>query len=450
VLIFGQRFVTRAFIWCSRRPYTVGLMRAKESGLARKWPEKGPLPEPSVPMTSHQSFENDLAESKGDTCSMTTPLTRAGRRQGGQPRRLLAIAASSLIASAALAATSGGAASALTAYRTAARAHASVQLTEDGSSLLYPLYVQWAKGYAKSHHGFSSTSGADGSGAGISDAENGTTDFGASDAYLPPGTNKQYPTLENIPTAISAQMINYNIPGMSKVHLKLNGQIIARMYEGKITYWNSKAIKKLNPKVRLPHLKVVTVHRSDSSGDSFLFTSYLAFSDKQSFAGQQGPSTAPSFPAVPGAIAAKGNSGMVAACAQAKGCIAYIGNSYHKDITADGLGIAALENKSHNFELPNLKGVEAEAAGFPKVPANGAISLIYGKAKYGYPIINYEYIIVKKNQPSTALASTERSFLYWCINHKDGNSTHYLDAVLFKPLPNAAEKVAHNLISKIH
>lgn len=406
---------------------------------------------------------------------MTTPLRRAARRLlGARPTRVLAITGTGLVISAVLAAAGGGIASAslsghpakTVATKTTSRAatgalaarysrlglvpHAAVQLTEDGSSLLYPLYQAWAAGYAKSHPGFSSTSGADGSGTGIADAENGTTDFGASDAYLPPGTYTEYPTIENIPTAISAQMINYNVPGLNTRHLKLDGPVVAQMYEGKIRNWDNKAIKKLNPGVKLPNLKVVPVHRSDSSGDSFLFSSYLAYSDPSSFAGEQGPSTLPTFPSVPGELAAKGNSGMVAACASAKGCVAYIGVSYHKDIASDHLGMALLKNKAGNFELPFAKAIEAEAASFPKVPANGAVSLIFGTAKDGYPIINYEYIVLKTNQSSSLVASTMKAFLSWCINPKDGNSTSYLGKVGFKPLPSAAEQVATKLISKIH
>ncbi len=379
---------------------------------------------------------------------MNAPSMRQATRRllARRPKRLLLSLGSGLVATAALAGTVGAAPASASLRVTH---HSAVQLTEDGSSLLYPLYQAWAAGYGKSHPGFSSTSGADGSGTGIADAENGTTNFGASDAYLPPGTYRQYPTIENIPMAISAQMINYNVPGLNKDKLKLNGPVLAQMYEGKIRNWDAKAIRRLNPGVKLPNLRVVPIHRSDSSGDSFLFSSYLAFSDHGSFAGRQGPSTLPSFPAVEGELAAKGNSGMVAACAGAKGCVAYIGVSYHQDIANDHLGMALLENRSGRFEPPYLKQIEAEAASFPRVPANGSISLIYGPAKNGYPIINYEYIVVRKNQPSAGLAATMRAFLSWCINPKHGNSTAYLDKVRFKPLPAAAERVASKLISKI-
>lgn len=324
-----------------------------------------------------------------------------------------------------------------------------LSLTEDGSSLLYPLYQAWVTGFAKVDTSFSSTSGADGSGTGISDAESGTTNFGASDAYLPPGTTSQYPTIENIPVAISAQMINYNVPGLSGTHLKLTGTIIADMYEGKITNWDDSAIKKLNPGANLPSLPVVPVHRTDSSGDSFLFTSFLADSDGSSFAAKQGPSTAPTFPSVTGGLGAVGNSGMVASCGATKGCIAYIGISYKSDTQKANLGEAMLQNKSGNYELPTASTIKAEAASYTNVPADGTLSLIYGPGTDGYPIINFEYIILKTNQPSSTTAQGIKAFLAWAMDPKDGSSPTYLNAVNFQPLPSGALSVALTLLKKV-
>jgi phosphate transport system substrate-binding protein len=341
--------------------------------------------------------------------------------------------------------------SSLTAQLAALEKPASgkVSLTEDGSSLLYPLYQSWVSAYAKAHSGFSSTSGADGSGTGIADAESGTTVLGASDAYLPPGTSSTYPTLENIPVAISAQMINYNVRGLGGTHLKLNGKVLAGMYDGTITNWDSAPVKSLNPGVKLPNLKVVPVHRSDSSGDSFLFTSYLAYSDPASFAGKQGPSTSPTFPSVSGALAAKGNSGMVATCGATPGCVAYIGISYKADTTKANLGEAMLQNKSGSYELPTASTIQAEAASFSNVPANGAVSLIYGPASTGYPIINFEYIVVKTNQSSTQVATGLKAFLAWAMDPTQGNSASYLGAVNFQPLSANGLKVAVSLLKKI-
>ncbi len=121
------------------------------------------------------------------------------------------------------------------------------------------------------------TTGGTGSGTGITDAATGTVNMGASDAYLSSANLQQYPGLLNIALAISAQQINYNVPGVK--NLNLNGTVLAQIYAGKITNWNDPAIKKLNPGVSLPNLKIIPLHRAESSGDTFLFTSYMNAQD---------------------------------------------------------------------------------------------------------------------------------------------------------------------------
>ncbi|HZU80838.1 MAG TPA: phosphate ABC transporter substrate-binding protein PstS [Acidimicrobiales bacterium] len=323
----------------------------------------------------------------------------------------------------------------------------SVALQETGSSLLYPLFNLWTAAIQKGWPIVSITTAATGSGTGISDAANGTVNIGASDAYLSPAQVQQSPGLENIPLAISAQQINYNVPGVTG-HLKLDAATLAGMYTGKITNWNDAAIAALNPGVTLPNLPVVTVHRSDGSGDTFLFTSFLYAADPTGWT--VAPGTTVAFPNIPGAVAAQGNGGMVTACKSNPGCVAYIGVSYLNQAVAAGLGYAELKNKSGNFELPTQAAVSAEAAGFAsKTPANGAVSMIYGPATDGYPIVNYEYAIVPTHQPSTTAAQAVKAVLAWAVDPNNGNAPTYLDQVGFVALPTQVQDIAAKLISKI-
>ena len=102
--------------------------------------------------------------------------------------------------------------------------------------------------------------------------------------------------------------------------------------------------------------------------------------------------TTVSWPNVSGALAETGNSGMVAGCKATPGCVAYVGISYLTQVLQAGAGYAELQNASGQYVLPSQGSIAAEAASFAgKTPANGTISLIYGPAKQGYPIINYEY-----------------------------------------------------------
>lgn len=327
---------------------------------------------------------------------------------------------------------------------------ASLTLSETGSTLLYPLFQQWASAYHAKYPNISITPQGTGSGTGISQAEAGTVDIGASDAYLPPSAFAAHPGIENIPLAISAQQVNYNLPGLAAgTHLKLNGSILAQMYTGKITTWSDPAIQKLNPGVKLPNLKVVPLHRSDGSGDTFLFTTYMSKSDPSVWTGGFGTSV--TWPSVAGALAANGNGGMVTTCAATPGCVAYIGISFLAQTQSKGLGEAMLENQAGNYLLPTPTTIKAEAAGYAsKTPANEAISLVYGPASNGYPIINYEYAIVSANQSSPTTAAAVRALLYWALDSAGGSTSSLLSSVNFQALPPQVVKLSDSQIAKIH
>jgi len=318
-------------------------------------------------------------------------------------------------------------------------------ISETGSTLLYPLFNLWVPGYNETYPRVTIQTAGTGSGTGITDATNGTVEVGASDAYLSTTEKQATPQLEDIPLAISAQEIYYHVTGVT-AHLKLTGRLIAEIYEGKVTNWRTAAIAKLNPGIKLPTLKIDPLHRSDGSGDTFMFTTYMSDSTK-TWATKVGYNTSVTWPTAPGELAEDGNSGMVAGCKTTPGCIAYIGISYQTQSLGDGLVYAQLKNGDGQYVLPTSTSISAEAAGFTKkTPSTGAISMIDGKVKGGYPIINYEYAIVNKKQSSPSVAKTVRSFLEWAINPKDGNSANYLSQVNFHPLPT---KVADNSFTQI-
>jgi phosphate transport system substrate-binding protein len=327
-----------------------------------------------------------------------------------------------------------------------APAKANASITETGSTLLYPLFGSWATAYQKVYKQVTITAGGTGSGTGIADASTGTVDLGGSDAYLSSSDRTTYPTMMNIAVAISAQQINYNIPGVK--NLKLDGTVLAEIYSGKITNWNDSAIAALNPGVTLPSLKIVPLHRADSSGDTFLFTTYLNDQDPSVWTSSDVGTTV-SWPSVPGALAETGNSGMVSGCGATKGCVAYIGISYLAKTTAAGLGQAMLKNGSGNYESPSAATIAAEANAFTsKTPANESISMIDGAVPNGYPIINYEYLVVNSKQSNATVTQDIRALLYWEVTAGQSETT-YLSAVDFQPLPASVVTLSENQIKKI-
>ena len=317
-------------------------------------------------------------------------------------------------------------------------------ISETGSTLLFPLFGTWQTAYSTANAAVTITSGATGSGTGIADASEGLVNIGASDAYLSAADLEKYPGLLNIPLAVASVMVNYNLQGIK--NLNLNGTVLAQIYTGKITMWNDPAIAKLNPGVSLPAMKIVTLHRADSSGSTFLFTSYLSAQDPSAWPASNVGTTI-TWPSAPGALAETGSGGMVTGCGGAKGCIAYIGISYQAKATAAGLASAALANKAGKYVQDTPASVGAALASFPAAPSSGAESLINTSAATGYPIINYEYAIVKKTQPSSAESKAVTAFLSWILT--TGDSAKNLSTVGFVALPSATVSTSQSLVSSI-
>jgi len=402
----------------------------------------------------------------------------ATRRVGDPLRRpsrirvlgVVAFAAASLLGVSAVVASPGGAATKHSSSSSSTASLAEIEtelttlqalpttgfsraLTEAGSSLFYPLWEEWAG----ANPPVKLNPAAGGSGLGQSEAISGIIDVGASDAFLPPSKLSATPTVLNIPVAVSAQAIAYNVPGIPvTTHLKLNASILNNIYDGAITTWNAAPIAALNPGVALPDLTIVPIRRSDSSGDTFIFTAYLYYGDKTSWTHLPTYDGASLYYAAwpSGAsneLAEKGNSGIVTAVEATTGGVGYLGGSYLPKVYRTGkIGYAGLENGSGKYTLPSLGAVEDEISSFHNIPANGAISLIDSKtAKNGYPIVNFEYAIVLQNQPSVATANAIKATLAWAMNPQDGSATKYLDPVLFKPLPVNALAVAVKLVQSI-
>lgn len=325
---------------------------------------------------------------------------------------------------------------------------APLQLTETGSSLLYPLFNLWVPAWTAEHPGVRINTAATGSGAGIAQSIEGIAHFGASDAYLSNAQMQQHPEMLNIPVAISSQMVNYNVPGLNDKRLKLSSAVLAGMYDGSIRYWDDAQIKVANAGVELPHQAVVAIHRADSSGDTFMFTQYLS-SANPGWDKSVGYGTTVSWPAAPGAIGATGNAGLYSTLETTPYSIGYIGVSYRAQTEKAGLGEAMLENRAGKFVALGAKTVSAAAAMVPKTPPDQRISMIYAPGDDAYPIINYEYVIVRTRQPKAEIAKQARNFLTWAVSVDGGNAPKYLEAVQFLPLPDDVRKQALAQIAKI-
>lgn len=339
--------------------------------------------------------------------------------------------------------------SALGALPAAPARAASITLNETGSTLLYPLFTQWIPDYAPVAPDVALTAAATGSGAGIDAALAGRARIGASDAYMSDEQFAQNPGIINVPVAISAQTVNYNIPGLNGSGLKLDGPTLAGIYTGKITTWDAAAIAALNPGMALPHQTIVPIRRSDASGDTFIFSQFLDFST-QAWEDKIGYGTSIDWPAVAAERTAAGNEGMVKAAAATPYSVAYIGISFRDAIAKAGLGTALLKNQSGKFLLPTVETINAAASSLdPRTPADERLTLVFAPGDDSYPLINYEYLVVSKRQPDAQTAAALRQFLLWAVSLQGGNASKYLDSVGFIPLPDFIRALSEKQIALI-
>jgi phosphate transport system substrate-binding protein len=322
----------------------------------------------------------------------------------------------------------------LTAASTARAQAEDVTVVETGSTLLYPLFNIWVANYTRTHPGFHITAGATGSEVGIKKLISGQAQIGASDVFMSDKEVRQNPQLVNVPLCISAQMINYNLPDLDSEKLKLDGTVLAGIYSGKIREWDAAPIAALNPSLKLPHQQIIPIRRAEGSGDTFIFTQFLSFSDSW-WADNYGYSTTITWPSVPGSLEATGNDGMVQAAEKTPYSVAYIGVSYSAEIAKAGLGTAWLKNQVGNFLLPTKEAVQAAAAGLgSRTPPDERVCIAFAPGEDAYPLTNYEYAIVSTKQADAAMAAAIRKFLLWTIVPSETNEG-YLDTVHFIALP---------------
>src|SRR5438128_1617739 len=234
--------------------------------------------------------------------------------------------------------------------------HAATSLKGAGSSFVAPLVAQWQANYKSASVDYNPI----GSGGGIAAITARTVDFGASDAPLSKDEFASCKGCVQIPWALSATSIPYNLD-LNK-RLRLNGKVLAGIYLGRIKSWSDKRIKKLNPGVNLPNLKITPVYRSDNSGTSYNFTDYLSHVNT-TWKARIGTGTNAKWPA---GIGAPKSNGVAAAVSQTKGALGYVDVAY---AIKNHLPFAAIQNAAGRYILPGIVGIRAAAATVSKVPA---------------------------------------------------------------------------------
>jgi len=315
-----------------------------------------------------------------------------------------------------------------------------------GSTFAAPMYQQWAGQYRQSvNHNVQINYQAIGSGGGISEFTQGVVDFGATDAPMSSTEQSaaqagQGSVVLHIPMILGPVAIIYNEPGVSK--LVLSGPVLAGIYLGKITKWNDPAIAKLNPGVKLPSDAIQPIERADSSGTSYVFSTYLT-AVSPTWASQIGVSKAPSFPVGTGAT---GSSGVAAAVQQTKGSIGYVEYGY---AVQGHIPFASIVNASGQAVAPSAASVlaAAKAATYSKNPAALTFSLVNSAASGAYPLSTPTYILVAQTQQDKAKGKTLKAWLTWALQPGQQAKVGQLG---YASLPPALDKLALAAVNTIH
>ena len=297
-----------------------------------------------------------------------------------------------------------------------------------GATFPAPVYAKWAEAY-KAQTGNALNYQAIGSGGGIKQITAKTVDFGASDKPLKPA-DLDAAGLMQFPTVIAGVVPVMNLPGVAPGQLKLTGAVLGDIYLGAIKTWGDPRIASLNPGVKLPNLPITVVHRSDGSGTSFVFTTYLT-AKNPAWAQKVGGNDSVEWPT---GIGGKGNDGVAAFVKQTIGSIGYVEYAFAKQ---NKLTYANMKNKAGQFVAPTAAGFASAASGadWSKAPGNYLLLLDQPGAA-SWPITAATFILVYKTQTNPAAKGKAiLAFFDWAYRNGDAAAGE-LDYV---PLPAAVK-----------
>ncbi|MHB8681552.1 MAG: phosphate ABC transporter substrate-binding protein PstS [Acidimicrobiales bacterium] len=314
---------------------------------------------------------------------------------------------------------------------------ASASLTGAGSTFDQPLFSRAFYSYNQANHSVSVSYAAVGSGTGISDIQSQTVDFGATDVPLSPPSGQGGNLLE-IPVALGGVAVAYNVPGVAQ-GLKLTGQTLVNIYLGKVTNWNDQAIASQNPGVNLPNQAIVTVHRADSSGTSYIFTDYLNHVDPSWSSSGPGVSKSPTWSkGASNSLGGNGNPGVAADVANTQYSIGYVELAY---ALQGSLTYAQMQNASGSFVTPTLSSVSAAASQFPNVSYQ-SFSIVNAPGSGSYPIAGYSWALVYQNQTNQSKGIALGKLFDWETSSGQSSAA----AIGYAPLPGNVAALAHSTI----
>ena len=339
----------------------------------------------------------------------------------------------------------------VTLSQTAFAQKSTVAINGAGATFPFPLIDTWRVEYKKVNPLVSLNYQSIGSGGGIRQFTEKTVDFGATDAPLNAAQRSALsgPAV-HIPETIGSVVAAYNIPGISQKGMKLTGPILADIYLGKITVWDDPAIKALNPDLPLPSRPILVVERSDGSGTTFVWTSYLS-SVSPAWQEKVGKGTAVQWPTGRGA---PGNEGVATTVNGAMFSIGYVELSY---ALTTGMEYAYIQNQAGNFIEPTLESTRAAVtAAAGALPAGEesweAVSLVNAAGADSYPIASFSYLLLyKEMSTSPKIDSPEKAkaivdLITWAISPA---GQEYARNLSYVPLPDTVVALNQKMLASL-
>lgn len=298
-----------------------------------------------------------------------------------------------------------------------------------GATFPYPIYAKWADAYKK-ETGVGLNYQSIGSGGGIKQITARTVTFGASDMPLKPDQLDKAGLIQ-FPTVMGGIVPVVNIDGIASNELTIDGPTLARIFLGEIKTWDDAAIKKLNPKAKLPSQAIALVHRSDGSGTTFIFTNYLS-KVSADWKSKVGNNTSVEWP---GGIGAKGNEGVANNVMQTKGSIGYVETAYAKQ---NKLATMKMVNKDGKAVVADGAAIQAAAGSADWAKASGYYMILTDEAGAGaWPIAGATFILLPKQPHDAAAAAGALKFFAWAYKNGDKAASE-LDYV---PMPASVKKL---------
>ncbi len=300
-------------------------------------------------------------------------------------------------------------------------ANAGETLNGAGATFPYPVYSAWAYNYNKAT-GVRLNYQSIGSGGGQRQIASRTVDFGASDAPLKPQKLRKHKLLQ-FPAVIGGVVPVVNLRGVRPGAMKLDSETICGIFLGKVTYWDDAAIKGLNTGLRLAHKKITVVRRSDGSGTTAIFTSYLAGVCPE-WKEKVGAGKAVKWPV---GIGGKGNEGVANYVKRVGGSIGYVEFAYAKQ---NNLRYVKLKNKAGKFVAPDFASFKAAAAsGDFSASKDFYLWLVNAPGKDAWPIAGATFILLAKEKKDSNRKVVK--FYDWAFKNGDDTAVN----LIYVPLP---------------